>query len=529
MHRRLHARRATQSRLHGAILRCHLCRLPLHRLLRSLFVAILRLRGILRNLRMNFLILCIRAAMHHRGKGPEVPQVFTAGKQLSQAQVRKIMQLVPVGGHLLVGRLIEALNRVLGPDGEAQRRGGIKDLHHEALGVGVARGGQLVRVIHLQASEVHVRPRVLKHRRDLRVGVAGVRVVVSCGGLCRMGLAVVPPVDAGDLARDLSPVLEYRLGLPEHSVAMVLESAGVPIQEKLAIRGLEARREKLRIVREVAVAASLVWRQRPIRSASGCGSRVQALKGMLIVTLELTDATIRPMAEAVRGIAQFTTRAHANHDLGDQAAQVVGELGGKGCHPIIVHLQGRAISNEHLVGEQRDVLFVLLAIGIGVPNALGLVDKVRQQDVARVANVAATLMERGHGLHLPIAVPGQLEHGAVGAEVVDLGALLGDAPPHIHHETVHARPLHRIEHLRKANRICDRAVWGDSVQGHHDEDLGAVTHNIAGHAPALLAWRQAGVLHLLDQQDARALGRAVLDTCASAAREPLAHGLASVD
>mmetsp|Transcript_63310 Transcript_63310/g.160656 ORF Transcript_63310/g.160656 Transcript_63310/m.160656 type:complete len:369 (-) Transcript_63310:501-1607(-) len=367
--------------------------------------------------------------MHHRGKGPEVPQVFTAREQLSQAQVRKIMQLVPVGGHLLVGRLVEALNRVLAPDGETQMQGGVEDLHHEALGVGVARGGHFVRVIHLHASEVHVRSRVLKHRRDLRVGVAGVRVVVSCGGL----------------------------GLPEHSVAMVLESTGVPIQEKLAIRGLEARREELCIVREVAVAANLFGRQRPIRSA-GCGSPVQALKGVLIVTLELADATMRPMAEAVRGIAQLTTRAHANHDLGDQAAQVVGELGRKGCHPIIVHLQGRAISNEHLVGEQRDVLFVLLAIGIGVPNALGLVDKVRQQDVAPVADVAATLMERGHGLHLPIALPGQIEHGTVGAEVVDLGTPLGDTPPHIHHQPIRTRRLHLVEHLRQASRVRDRAV-----------------------------------------------------------------------
>mmetsp|Transcript_40679 Transcript_40679/g.103525 ORF Transcript_40679/g.103525 Transcript_40679/m.103525 type:complete len:206 (-) Transcript_40679:311-928(-) len=198
---------------------------------------------------------------------------------------------------------------------------------------------------------------------------------------------------------------------------------------------------------------------------------MQACQRVVVPRLELAVAAPTPLVESVRGVAQLAARAHAHHHLRDQAAQIVGKLGRKGRHPILVHLHRRATSHGHLVCEQRDVLPVVIAVRVPVPNVVGVQDEVRQLDVARVADVAAALVEGGHRLHLPLPLPRHLEEIPVGAEVVHLGTLLRQPPPHIDHEPIQASPLQLVQHLPKIVQVLELAAVRNSVERQHDEHL----------------------------------------------------------
>mmetsp|Transcript_30350 Transcript_30350/g.94442 ORF Transcript_30350/g.94442 Transcript_30350/m.94442 type:complete len:207 (+) Transcript_30350:565-1185(+) len=206
-------------------------------------------------------------------------------------------------------------------------------------------------------------------------------------------------MDARDLDGESELAFKSREGrvcLAQDRRAVLLQGREVPVQKEAAVlRGVTALEEG-RVARLAVVGAGIARRRGPGAVARLRGVGLEAGEGVLVPALEGPDAAELPAAQLVRGVAQLARGPGAKLQRGDRVAEVFLESSREGVEPAAVHLQGRAALDRDVVREEGDVLFVLVAVVVLVPDAVGPRDEGRQRDVAGVAYVAAALVEGRH-------------------------------------------------------------------------------------------------------------------------------------
>ena len=356
-------------------------------------------------------------------------------------------------------------------DARAPRR--LLRLVHEVFGVLLA---PVVVALHLEAGEVH-RDVVLAEDGlgDVPVPVVPVGVVIPGGELGGVRAVLVPPVDAGDLARELDLVLEHLARRRQDVLAVLHEDAGVPREEELAVRGAVVVKP---VAEKAGVAGGRVVVPGVARSAlaplgvsrgGGCGG--EALEHVPVVHLELADAAVFPAVELVAREPQLARGTEADLDLVDGAAHVLLERVVEALHEVAVDLDGRPAPEERLVVDaERQVLVVEPVVHVVVEDVRVLVahvaDELRDGDVAVVVDVAAAAVERHHRLPVQRGVLAQRGELQVRRPVVDARRRLDKAPPHVAHHAVHAAGAELLEVFRELLGVDELPVL-DEVQRQH--------------------------------------------------------------
>mmetsp|Transcript_11485 Transcript_11485/g.40050 ORF Transcript_11485/g.40050 Transcript_11485/m.40050 type:complete len:506 (-) Transcript_11485:38-1555(-) len=416
--------------------------------------------------------------------GERVPVAATEQRR-AEAQVREVLDVVPARRRLLddgvVGRLVVARQRVLARKGDAGAvRGGLRLLHELERPARARR--RLLVVLHLHAREVELGAVLGEHGGNVGVGVVAVRVPVPGRQLCGVRRILVPPVNAAHLARHLDAAAQRRRGGRQHAVAVRQQLAGVPAQEEAAVVAhvvvLPAAAEEARVAGVAVVAAGVVGTAMPPLGVAGRRRRGGEVgKGERAVALELADAAEGPARERVGRVPHLAGWAHRHLDALDGRAHVRAHGGRERRHVVAVDLDGRApAEGGRLVREERDVLVVLVALRVLVPDAVGrgAARPRRQRDVALVADVAAALVEGHHGVVRHAGALYHVRQLLVRREVVRLRrASLAQSPPHVAHDAGHAAARQLLQLRLQAVRVVQLvvAVHHVELQHHVDRDV----------------------------------------------------------
>mmetsp|Transcript_1472 Transcript_1472/g.4384 ORF Transcript_1472/g.4384 Transcript_1472/m.4384 type:complete len:457 (-) Transcript_1472:76-1446(-) len=413
--------------------------------------------------------------LHLLHEGSEGGQVLGLHQCVAQTQVGEAGDLgATVTAGLLhdgvVGGAVEASQGILARETNASVACSLPRLVHQLVRAAPTAAG-LLRVLHLQRGEVHLGARLGQHGGDVGVRVVLVRVPVASSALRGVRLVLVPPVDARHLARQAHGRRERLARCGQHTVPVVEKGLGVPLHEELAVvRGIvvgartpeSSRGGRLGAVGARVIRATIA----PVRVTGGLSRCCERLQRILIVALHLADAAEGPLGRLVRGVPHLARGSHAHHDLHEGGAEVVGKRRCKGRHELGVDLDRRAAGDDCLlIGEQRNVLVVLVALAILVPHVLGLQHPVGKRNVARVTWAGPAAMEGHDGLDGEAQVVRHLGELNISIKVVLTRARLADAKPDIHHEARDTNRLELLQLLLKRGRIADLVVGGDGVQG----------------------------------------------------------------
>lgn len=136
-------------------------------------------------------------------------------------------------------------------------------------------------------------------------------------------------------------------------------------------------------------------------------------------------------------------------------------LAGKGRDKVAVHLNGRAAAERGVIGTERDVLLVDVALPIRVENVLAKREQPHgQRNVARIAHIAAALVKRHDEANLDSDVSRDADNLQIRREVVlHWRRAFADSPPHVAQHPVDAGALpQRLQIRLQLRRIVQLPV-----------------------------------------------------------------------